>query len=56
MAPPLPRPAHRAAPLLLAPAVASSADAATPQGFFGVMVNGPLDDPAVDLDAAGGDA
>jgi hypothetical protein len=38
--------------LLLAPAVASSsADAATPKGFFGVMVNGPLDDPSVDLDA-----
>jgi hypothetical protein len=38
--------------LLFAPAVASSADAATPpKGFFGVMVNGPLDDPAVDLDA-----
>lgn len=37
--------------LLLAPAVASSAHAATPPGFFGVMVNGPLDDPAVDLDA-----
>jgi len=37
--------------LLLAPAVASSAHAATPKGFFGVMVNGPLDDPTVDLDA-----
>ena len=37
--------------LLLAPAVASSAEAATPPGFFWVMVNGPLDDPAVDLDA-----
>jgi hypothetical protein len=37
--------------LLFAPAVASSADAATPKGFFGVMVNGPLDDPSVDLDA-----
>ncbi|HEY6762987.1 MAG TPA: hypothetical protein VI318_26030 [Baekduia sp.] len=37
--------------LLLAPSVASSAHAATPPGFFGVMVNGPLDDPAVDLDA-----
>jgi hypothetical protein len=37
--------------LLLAPAFASSADAATPKGFFGVMVNGPLDDPSVDLDA-----
>jgi hypothetical protein len=37
--------------LLLAPAVASSAQAKTPKGFFGVMVNGPLDDPAVDLDA-----
>jgi hypothetical protein len=38
------------AALLLAPAVAP-AHAATPKGFFGVMVNGPLDDPAVDLDA-----
>lgn len=37
--------------LLFAPAFASAADAATPKGFFGVMVNGPLDDPAVDLDA-----
>jgi hypothetical protein len=37
--------------LLFAPAIASSADAATPKGFFGVMVNGPLDDPSVDLDA-----
>jgi hypothetical protein len=37
--------------LLFAPAVASSAHAATPKGFFGVMVNGPLDDPSVDLDA-----
>ena len=37
--------------LLLTPAVASSAVAKTPKGFFGVMVNGPLDDPAVDLDA-----
>jgi hypothetical protein len=37
--------------LLLAPAAASSALAKTPKGFFGVMVNGPLDDPAVDLDA-----
>jgi hypothetical protein len=37
--------------LLFAPAVASSAHAAAPKGFFGVMVNGPLDDPAVDLDA-----
>jgi Beta-galactosidase len=39
--------------LLLVPAAApSSAGAATvPKGFFGVMVNGPLDDPAVDLDA-----
>jgi hypothetical protein len=27
------------------------ADAAVPKGFFGVMVNGPLDNPAVDLDA-----
>lgn len=39
-----------AAVLLLAPA-AVSARAATPEGFFGVMVNGPLDAPAVDLDA-----
>jgi hypothetical protein len=40
-----------AAILLLAPA-ALRADAATPpRGFFGVMVNGPLDDPSVDLDA-----
>jgi hypothetical protein len=39
-----------AAALLLAPA-AAPAHAATPKGFFGVMVNGPLDDPAVDLDA-----
>jgi hypothetical protein len=37
--------------LLFAPAVASSAHAAVPKGFFGVMVNGPLDDPGVDLDA-----
>ncbi|HWH96203.1 MAG TPA: hypothetical protein VNT03_20240 [Baekduia sp.] len=37
--------------LLFAPALASSAGATTPKGFFGVMVNGPLDDPAVDLDA-----
>jgi Beta-galactosidase len=36
--------------LLLVPAVAPSS-AAVPKGFFGVMVNGPLDDPAVDLDA-----
>ncbi|HMJ32856.1 MAG TPA: hypothetical protein VK501_02975 [Baekduia sp.] len=41
--------------LLLAPAVATPADAATPKGFFGVMVNGPLDDPAVDLDAQAAD-
>ncbi|MDX6688161.1 MAG: polysaccharide biosynthesis protein PslG [Baekduia sp.] len=40
--------------LLLAPAVAP-AHAATPKGFFGVMVNGPLDDPAVDLDAQAAD-
>ena len=40
-----------AAALLFAPAVASRPIAATPKGFFGVMVNGPLDDPAVDLDA-----
>lgn len=39
-----------ASALLLAPA-AASAGAATPSGFFGVMVNGPLDDPSVDLDA-----
>jgi Beta-galactosidase len=39
-----------AASLLLAPAVAPALGA-TPKGFFGVMVNGPLDDPAVDLDA-----
>jgi hypothetical protein len=37
-----------AAALLLAPA-ALSAHAAVPKGFFGVMVNGPLDDPAADL-------
>jgi hypothetical protein len=39
--------------LLLVPAAApSSAGAATvPKGFFGVMVNGPLDDATVDLDA-----
>jgi hypothetical protein len=38
--------------LLLAPALApGDAGAAVPKGFFGVMVNGPLDDPAVDLDA-----
>jgi hypothetical protein len=34
--------------LLFAPA---GADAAVPKGFFGVMVNGPLDDVTVDLDA-----
>jgi hypothetical protein len=28
-----------------------AAHAAVPKGFFGVMVNGPLDSPAVDLDA-----
>ena len=33
--------------LLLLPAAAPSADAAVPKGFFGVMVNGPLDNPAV---------
>jgi hypothetical protein len=38
-----------AAALLLAPA--SRAEAAVPKDFFGVMVNGPLDDRAVDLDA-----
>jgi hypothetical protein len=37
--------------LLFAPAIAPAADAAVPKGFFGVMANGPLDDPAVDLDA-----
>jgi hypothetical protein len=37
--------------LLLVPAAAPSADAAVPKGFFGVMVNGPLDDATVDLDA-----
>jgi Beta-galactosidase len=38
--------------LLLLPAAApSSAGAATPKDFFGVMVNGPLDNPLVDLDA-----
>jgi hypothetical protein len=37
--------------LLFVPAVAPAANAAVPEGFFGVMVNGPLDDPAVDLDA-----
>ena len=41
--------------LLLAPAVTAPAEAAAPKGFFGVMVNGPLDDPSVDLDGAGGD-
>jgi hypothetical protein len=40
--------------LLLAPA-AAPADAAAPKGFFGVMVNGPLDDLAVDLDAQAAD-
>jgi hypothetical protein len=44
-----------AAMLLLAPAVAAPADAAAPKGFFGVMVNGPLDDPMVDLDAQAAD-
>jgi hypothetical protein len=43
-----------AAVALLAPAVAP-AHAATPKGFFGVMVNGPLDDPALDLDAQAAD-
>lgn len=39
-----------AAALLLAPAIApGSARAATPKDFFGVMVNGPLDDPSVNL-------
>lgn len=41
--------------LLLVPAAAPSADAATPKGFFGVMVNGPLDDLAVDLDRQASD-
>jgi Beta-galactosidase len=40
-----------AAVLLLAPAAVPAHAAAPPKGFFGVMVNGPLDDPAVDLDA-----
>ena len=43
-----------AAVLLLAPA-AIAAHAATPKDFFGVMVNGPLDDPAVDLDRQAAD-
>lgn len=38
--------------LLLVPAAAPGpASAAVPKDFFGVMVNGPLDDAAVDLDA-----
>ncbi len=37
--------------ILFAPAIAPGAEAAVPKGFFGVMVNGPLDDPAVDLEA-----
>jgi hypothetical protein len=37
--------------LLLAPAAAPAHSATVPKGFFGVMVNGPLDDPAIDLDA-----
>lgn len=37
--------------LLFAPVIAPGAEAAVPKGFFGVMVNGPLDDPRVDLDA-----
>lgn len=37
--------------LLLPGAAAAPASAKTPPGFFGVMVNGPLDDPSVDLDA-----
>jgi hypothetical protein len=45
-----------AAVLLLAPAAAPAHSApAPPKGFFGVMVNGPLDDPAVDLDAQAAD-
>ncbi|MBI5103677.1 MAG: beta-galactosidase [Solirubrobacterales bacterium] len=39
-----------AAAALLAPAAAES-HAAVPRGFFGVQVNGPLDQPSVDLDA-----
>jgi hypothetical protein len=42
------------AALLLAPA-AAPAHAAAPKGFFGVMVNGPLDTPSVDLDAQAAD-
>jgi hypothetical protein len=40
-----------AAALLLAPAALPAGAAAPPQGFFGVMVNGPLDSAGVDLDA-----
>jgi hypothetical protein len=43
-----------AAALLLAPSVVP-ARAAVPGNFFGVMVNGPLDDPSVDLAAQAGD-
>jgi hypothetical protein len=43
-------PALLAVALLLL-AVAAPAGAAVPRAFFGVMVNGPLDDPAVDLEA-----
>ncbi len=41
--------------LLLVPAAAPSADAAVPKDFFGVMVNGPLDNTAVDLDRQAAD-
>jgi hypothetical protein len=42
--------------LLFVPAAApSSADAAVPKDFFGVMVNGPLDNTAVDLDRQAAD-
>ncbi|WP_445150042.1 hypothetical protein [Baekduia sp. Peel2402] len=41
--------------LLLVPAAAPSADAAVPKDFFGVMVNGPLDSPAVNLDQQAAD-
>lgn len=42
--------------LLLVPAAApSSAGAAVPKDFFGVMVNGPLDSTAVDLDRQAAD-
>jgi hypothetical protein len=44
-----------AAALLFAPAAVPSDAATPPKGFFGVMVNGPLDDPAVDLGAQAAD-